>query len=118
MFGSWEWVKCQTHLLVAGLNHLELEGRDEQAEADRVLFTNDPDFIPAVPPGDDRVAPIPVSNFSASPGDHQNVLSWVNPPDPDFKKTVIRYRNDGIYPKHPEERESRREAILSFIRDW
>jgi hypothetical protein len=102
-YGSWEWVKGQSYSLTEGINRLELGHRDEQAEADRFLFTNDVSFTPSESPGNDRTAPSSVSNFSAAPGNGINTLSWTNPPEPDFKKTIVRYRMDGMYPKHPED---------------
>ncbi len=102
-YGSWEWVKGQSYSLMQGLNHLEIGHRDEQAEADRILFTDDADFVPSELPGDDRTAPRSVSSFSAAPGNGKNTLSWINPPESDFKKTIVRYRTDGKYPKHPED---------------
>ena len=78
-----------------------LGGLDPGARLDRILLTDDPEFQPTESPGGD-VSP-PASAFSplATAGDAQVQLSWSNPPDPGAIRVVIRYRTDGIAPRHP-----------------
>ncbi len=102
-YGSWEWVQGPSYYLGEGLHLLELIYRDGQVRADRMIFTDDTDFTPVESPGSDRTSPSPVQYFSASPDKTTISLSWTNPPEADFQKTIIRYRADGISPKHPED---------------
>ncbi len=101
--GTWEWVAARSYDLTAGLHSFELGGHEAQARADRILITNDPGFVPTEQPRDDNTAPSPVASFSATPGSRQNDLSWVNPADVDFDRSVIRYRTDGRYPTSPDD---------------
>lgn len=101
--GAWVWVAARSYTLGAGLHSFELGGREARARADRILITNDPAFVPTEAPGDDNTPPAPVASFSAAPGDGRNDLSWTNPSDVDFDRTVIRYRTDGRYPTSPED---------------
>jgi hypothetical protein len=50
----------------------------------------------------DLTPPANVFGFTASPGNHQNTLSWTNPTDPDFAFVRIRARTDG-YPSGPND---------------
>jgi hypothetical protein len=102
-YGSWEWIQGPSFSLGEGLHLLELIYRQGQVRADRVIITDDPEFTPVESPGSDRTSPSSVHHFSASPDKTTITLSWTNPPESDFKKTIIRYRMDGIYPKHPED---------------
>jgi len=45
----------------------------------------------------DTTPPGPVTNFTATPNDGQLTLSWTNPVDADFTKTMIRFKTTG-YP--------------------
>ena len=49
------------------------------------------------PGSGDNVAPGPITNFTATPGDGHIALSWTNPTDTDFEGVVIR-RDFGTYP--------------------
>ncbi|MDO8588331.1 MAG: NBR1-Ig-like domain-containing protein, partial [Armatimonadota bacterium] len=49
-----------------------------------------------VPPTD-TTPPGPVTSFTATSGDTQNVLNWTNPTDPDFIGTIIVFKTTG-YP--------------------
>ncbi len=102
-YGFWEWVQGPSYFLGEGLHLLELIYREGQVRADRVIITDDPEFTPVESPGSDRTSPSSVQYFSASPDMTTITLSWTNPPESDFKKTIIRYRMDGIYPRHPED---------------
>ncbi|MDO8588670.1 MAG: glycoside hydrolase family 9 protein [Armatimonadota bacterium] len=48
----------------------------------------------------DTTAPGPVTSFTATPGDTQNGLSWVNPGDADLAGVMIRFKTTG-YPTGP-----------------
>jgi len=100
---AWEWVAGRSHDLSAGLNDLELGGQEGGARADRILLTDDPNFVPTEAPGSDTLPPAGVSSFTATAGDSENELGWTNPPDPDFDRVVIRYRTDGRFPVSPED---------------
>ena len=97
--GDWLWQAGSSYVLVDGLHTLELGGLDSGARADRILLTDDPDFVPAEQPGSDLTPPMPVTQFDATPLDGSNMLTWTNPSDPDFARVVIRYRTDGVYPR-------------------
>jgi hypothetical protein len=68
---------------------------------DQVLLTNDATFQPTAQPVDDQTPPAAPSGFAATPSNLQNTLSWTDPSDADFVKTVVRYRTDGTYPTSP-----------------
>ena len=48
----------------------------------------------------DEISPANVNNFTVSPGDSLNVLTWNNPPDPDFTGVLIK-RSISDYPANP-----------------
>jgi hypothetical protein len=98
---AWRWVAGRSYTLTQGLHGLELGGYEAQARADRVLLTDDPLFTPSEQPVDDQTAPASPASFSVAPGAQQNALSWTDPADADFVKTVIRYRTDGKNPTSP-----------------
>ena len=100
-YGAWTWVAGRSYALSQGLHDLELGGYDAQAMADRVLLTNERSFVPTEQPVDDQVVPAPPFPFTAAAGGVRVTLSWGNPPDTDFQKSVIRYRTDGKYPVSP-----------------
>ena len=89
--------------LVAGTHTLRISGREDGTKLDRLLITNDMDFVPSEE-DPDNVPPPDVSNFTDSAGDVSINLTWTNPTDFDFAGTMIRYstesypltRNDGI----------------------
>ena len=97
--GEWLWVAGTSYGLADGLHALDLGGQDSGARADRILLTDDPNFVPTEQPGSDLTPPAPVAQFDATPFDGSNVLDWTNPSDPGFARTVIRYRTDGVYPQ-------------------
>ena len=43
---QWQWVAGRSYTLTAGLQSVELGGREAQARADRLLLTNDATFVP------------------------------------------------------------------------
>ncbi len=96
--GAWTWVAGRSYTLTQGLHAVELGGMEAKARADRVLLTNDPSFVPSEQPVDDQTAPSTPTNSAGAPSDKQITLTWTNPSNADFRKTVIRYRNDGRYP--------------------
>ncbi len=46
---------------------------------------------------EDTTAPSPVASFAATSGDEEVLLSWTNPPDGDFARTIVMYSTAG-YP--------------------
>lgn len=66
------------------------DGAGNGATSTDQTFTTLPDTTP----------PANVSNFNATPGDHQNALQWNNPPDADFAGVKIQ-RATGGYPANP-----------------
>jgi hypothetical protein len=99
---TWVWTEGPSYVAQAGLHDLELGGREAETRADRVLMTDDPDFVPAEEPGADIVPPAPVGNFTAVPhGADGLMLGWTNPADGDFVETVVRFRTDGRHPVSP-----------------
>jgi hypothetical protein len=99
--GVWRWVSGRSYALTAGLHAVELGGQDRRAQVDRVLLTDDPDFIPSEQPGADTTPPSAVTSFTANVGFEENDLSWNNPTSPDLVETVVRYRTDGQFPVSP-----------------
>jgi chitodextrinase len=99
--GVWNWVAGRFYFLDEGLHDVELGGHETGARADRVLLSDDPDFVPTAQPGADVSAPQAVTLFTATPMIESNDLSWDNPSDTDYAKTIIRYRTDGQYPLNP-----------------
>jgi hypothetical protein len=100
-FDAWVWVAGEAYVLDAGLRTVELGGREAETRADRLLLTNDPDFVPSEEPDADIVPPQGVAGLQATPGAEQIDLSWTNPSDADFVKTVLRFRTDGQFPTSP-----------------
>jgi hypothetical protein len=100
---TWEWVEARSAFLTAGLHDFELGGFEARARADRILITDDPNFLPTESPVGDTTPPASVSNFAAGEGSAEVDLSWDNPADADFVKTVVRYRTDGRYPTSPHD---------------
>lgn len=100
-FDAWVWTAGQSYQLAAGLRTVELGGRKAETRADRLLLTNDPDFVPSEEPGADIDPPQSVTGFEVAGSANQLELTWANPSDPDFVKTVIRFRSDGQFPMSP-----------------
>jgi hypothetical protein len=101
VYGAWSWIEGRTYDLVAGLHSVELGGREGGARADRVLLTNDPDFVPSELPDSDVTATGPVTAFTATPASGRIDLAWTSPVAGDLASVVIRYRTDGQYPTSP-----------------
>jgi hypothetical protein len=99
--GVWEWVAGRSYFLDEGLHTFALGGREDGSQADRILITDDPDFVPTEQPGDDATPPDGVADFAVVAGDGQNSLSWTNPVDAGSLTVVVRYRMDGSYPVSP-----------------
>ena len=99
--GAWSWVAGVTRTLSSGSHVLTLGGQDAGAQIDRLLFTNDPDFVPTESPGGDNQPPPPATGVVATPGDAQNVLSWTNPVDAGPLRVVVRFAVDGSTPANP-----------------
>ncbi|MBZ5638509.1 MAG: fibronectin type III domain-containing protein [Acidobacteriia bacterium] len=100
-YGAWTWIAGGAYALTQGLHAIELGGYDAQAMADRILLTDDRDFVPTEQPVDDQIAPEAPVPFTATPGSALVSLSWRNPRDTDFQQTVIRCRTDGSFPTSP-----------------
>jgi len=99
--GQWQWIEGRSYSLAAGLQNLELGGRDAQARADRILVTNDAGFTPTEQPVGDQTPPNADTGFTATPATAQVTLAWTNSTSADFSQTVIRYRTDGKFPVSP-----------------
>jgi hypothetical protein len=99
--GEWVWVAGRSASLSAGLHSIELGGREAETRADRVILTNDPLFVPTEQPVGDVTPPGKVTSFTGSPASGRVTLSWKNPNDTDFVRTIVRYRTDGKYPTSP-----------------
>jgi hypothetical protein len=99
--GEWIWVAGRSLTLTAGLHSIELGGSDAECRADRVILTNDPLFVPTEQAVDDVTPPGKVTSFAGAPASGQVTLSWNNPTDTDFARTIVRYRTDGTYPTTP-----------------
>lgn len=99
--GQWVWVAGRTYSLAVGLSSVELGGREAQAQADRILLTNDPSFVPTEQPVGDQSAPAADTSFTGVGATAQATLSWTNSTSSDFTQTIIRYRTDGKYPTSP-----------------
>lgn len=77
--------------------HFKIACKDtSQNEAE----TRDQRFTTLTPP--DITPPANVSDFEAIPGDKQITLTWINPPNPDFKAVKI-MRSEKFYPSDPWE---------------
>ena len=57
--------------------------------------------MPSEEPGADTVPPQGVIGLQVASGANQIELSWSNPSDADFVKTVVRFRTDGQFPTSP-----------------
>ena len=99
--GSWQWIAARSYDLTAGLHDLRLGGHEQRARLDRILITDDPDFVPSEAPGSDIVPPQQVSELAVAVGDGLNTLRWIDPDDDDATTLVIRYRTDGRKPRTP-----------------
>jgi hypothetical protein len=98
--GQWEWVEARTYDLAEGLHQFRLGGHEALARVDRVLITDDPNFVPSEQPGDDVTPPQAVSALAASAGNATVELSWTDPAS-DATQIVIRFRTDGSLPVSP-----------------
>jgi len=99
--GEWEWVAGRSYTLEAGLHTLTLGGYEAGANLDRVILTDDPEFLPSEAPGDDVDSPAPIAALAAAALDAAVALSGTNPSDQDLARVVIRFRTDGRAPAHP-----------------
>ena len=99
--GLWTWEAARSYSLDEGLHTVELGGLESGARADRVLLTDDPDFLPTQQPGADLTPPAAVGQLTGTSTDGGALLSWNNPADADFEKTIVRYRTDGLSPVSP-----------------
>jgi len=100
---QWAWIAGRSYTLAAGLNSIELGGREAQARADRVLITNDPNFVPTEQAVGDTNPPTGDTGFSGTGATAQATLNWTNSTSTDFAQTIIRYRTDGKYPTSPSD---------------
>jgi len=87
------------NLLPATSYHFKIICKDTNKNESETL---DQRFVTLTPL--DIIPPANVSEFTAIPGDEQIILTWVNPPDYDFKGVKI-IRSDSFYPLSPWEGE-------------
>lgn len=99
--GTWQWSEAGSYSLGVGLHTLRLGGLDAGARIDRIVVTDDPNFIPSEQPGADVSPPGPAANLSATATNSSVALAWTNPSNTDLATIVIRYRTDGSYPVSP-----------------
>lgn len=99
--GAWHWVAARSYDLAQGLHGLTLGGRVAGSRADRILVTDDPDFVPTEQPGDDVTPPSPVAGLIAVSSSGANALSWTNPSGTGALTVVVRFRLDGQVPVSP-----------------
>jgi hypothetical protein len=99
----WEWVEGNSASLTAGLHAVTLGGAESRARVDRILITDDPDFVPNEMPGSDVSAPASATALVATAGDSSVRLDWNNPGDPDLSTVEVRYRTDGTFPTNPSD---------------
>jgi hypothetical protein len=98
---GWTWVAARAYELEGGLHRFELGGLLAGSMADRILVTDDPEFVATELPGDDVSPPPPVVELEAAPADEANALSWTYPADGDAQIVVVRFRTDGAAPVSP-----------------
>jgi hypothetical protein len=99
--GEWTWVAGRSYSLTQGQHVVELGGRDPGARADRLLLTDDPDFLPTEQPDADVTPPGPVTGLLAAGSAGQVQLTWSNPSASDLERVVVRVRDDGAFPTSP-----------------
>jgi hypothetical protein len=99
--GEWGWAAGRTHALAEGLHTIRLGGQEGGVLADRILLTDDPEFLPTEAPDLDVTPPAPVADPGALFTSGQVQLQWRNPDDEDLAFVVIRYRTDGEAPASP-----------------
>jgi hypothetical protein len=99
--GNWVWVAGRSYTLSTGLHRVELGGREEQTRADRILLSNDGNYVPTAAPGTDTLSPLPVGLFTVTPGTGANTINWKASSSGDHARTVVRYRTDGVFPRTP-----------------
>lgn len=98
---GWSWVALRRYDTTAGLHSLVLEGQGNGAAVDRILITDDPDFVATEPPGADVTAPAAPAAFAAAADDESAALTWTMPSEPDAARIVVRVRTDGATPQSP-----------------
>jgi hypothetical protein len=96
--GDWEWSSAGSYSLDVGLHTLTLGGYEATAGLDRILITDDPDFLPTEQAGSDVTSPSAVSALGAVGSDGAVTLTWTNPSDGDLSRVIVRYRTDGRPP--------------------
>jgi hypothetical protein len=99
--GRWEWVFAGSRSFAAGQHTLTLGGAEALARIDRVLITDDAAFEPTEQPGSDVLPPAAASGLTATPGDTDVLLGWINPSNNDLDRIVVRFRSDGVTPTSP-----------------
>lgn len=99
--GAWTWVAAGAYSLTTGQHVVQLGGFDPGARADRLLLTDDPDFLPTEEPDIDVTPPGPVTGLIAEGGAGEIQLSWSHPVDADLDTVVVRVRSDGVFPTSP-----------------
>jgi hypothetical protein len=99
--GQWDWVAGRVYTLDAGHHTVTLDGLDPDVRADRLLLTDDPDFVPGEEPDVDVTPPAAATDLVAVGAGSQIQLSWLNPSDVDLDRVVVRVRDDGSFPSNP-----------------
>ena len=78
--GVWVWTKGASYTLTAGLHSLVLGHRDEQTRADRIILTDDANFVPTAAPTDSTPAIISAVSSSGVTTTSANIAWTTNEP--------------------------------------
>ena len=78
--GVWVWTKGASYTLTAGLHSLVLGHRDEQTRADRIILTDDANFVPTATPTDSTPAIISAVSSSGVTTTTANIAWTTNEP--------------------------------------
>ena len=99
--GAWHWVLARGHSLTVGQHTLDIGGREPGSRVDRILITDDPDFVPSEQPESDVTAPARPGDVTATAAQTTIALGWSQPTTADVERLVVRYRTDGVFPTSP-----------------
>jgi len=77
---AWVWTKGNSFTLTAGLHSLVLGHRDEQTRGDRIIVTDDPNFIPTASPTDSTPAIVSAVTSSGVTTTSANIAWTTNEP--------------------------------------
>ncbi len=96
--GIWHWVEASNYALSAGQHTLALGGGTAETRADRILITDDTDFLPTEQPERNTLPPHRATGLTATTSATAVRLGWTLSPHPDVRRVIVRYRADGTFP--------------------